>query len=51
MDERILGTDCRCGGGAGTDKAGREHFYCNGYKGPLDTYVCLCGCHTGEAHR
>lgn len=22
------------------------HTDCNGYQGPLDTYACLCPCHT-----
>lgn len=50
MNDRKLGTDCACGGSAGTDATGRMHYHCNGYKGPLDTYVCGCRCHTPDPY-
>jgi hypothetical protein len=27
-----------------------RHEECNGYIGPLDTYVCPCSCHDRENH-
>jgi len=30
------------------DRSKQRHEDCNGYRGPLDNYVCTCKCHDGN---
>lgn len=42
---RLVGTNCPCGGSAGTVN-GRPAWFCNGFRGHYDTYICTCSCHS-----
>lgn len=54
---RVNQTRClACGENAGKNPDGSTRRFCDGFIGPLGTYMCRCGCHyphreTEEADR
>lgn len=43
---RLVGVNCPCGGSAGKSVDGLPVWYCDGFRGAYDTYICTHECHS-----